>query len=950
MNQKIYLLCFFIVGMVCASVAQEQVSFAYDRQTTNYFYQKLYKHDGELRFFGAEKNGEITIVSTDGISQDTIFSLNESEVDVPYRQFLSEDKFAQFYETKIVIVDLLNLSAEVKTLATPTRYGYFYLQKDMLSYRSYQEAKTQVILFSDYTITEVPSEFSLAVNDKYMYRSVSASPMNYVMLCEIATGEVDTIYQSNLTARVKIEASKLYLEAGNSVYQFNPTTEQLQNIHDFETSNVMRSVSFYQEEVVFCENVGEETKLTFLDANTFTSETYNLSDTLYRPIRRIFLKDENGDFVFEDIQLRDFRTVGLTTAQPMPVEGNQVFVDEANDILRILHDDKILAYDFENDAYTVEDTILIGNSNYNYSYLDNLVEWNDEIYLQKYELILSRHAQMEGFRPAQMGISLPVGLSALLEFHTSTNELYLTETTKLYHLAEDTLQLVDSAFLISDLLQFQDEFYFNGYYKYNLGLYKMSGGEPSLVEAKGYNLAVTEDGEHLLARDHHFANGYSYKVFEPQQNDWLDLDFMPNDQFDVLAIADGANLYLETEENDTVTIWQLNLTSNTLTELFHCDNLIKGHPITDKIVFHVFDHEGFSKFIFLNLADNTIEHFKPHATSDYHMGIFQLNCEESLLFEVASLDCTELSIWSTDGTFANTKMQLENAAPVERGFGDFGFHSDETGLYFSVKNAPENFVHYQYDCASMSLTIEDYPADIVFARRFTVGETSFGISNKNPINERALIDFTDPSNVVYTSALSRYRNVLEIVGFARGYMYNVPESLGYGDEMRQLVVLNVEPFGQELYYVYADGTLELLADLHTGASDAFFTSANYFQFELVKTKVFQGRLYLDAYTRDFGHQIFSLPADGLVSTPAAIVEKPLQLTLFPNPTQANLRIELEGQTDFQWDIINLEGKVLRSGFEPSNAADLELANVPAGLYYCVIKVAGRKLIKAFSKL
>ncbi len=951
MYQKTYLLCFFIVGMVCAGLAQEQVSFAYDRQTTNYLYQKLYKHDGELRFFGAEANGEITIVDTDGMSQDTIFSLNESETDIPYRQLLSVDKFAQFYETKIVIVDLLNLSAEVKTLATPTRYSVIALQKDILSYSNPAESTTKVISFSDYATVEVPREFRLAVNAQYLYRSVYASPTTYVMLCEIETGEVDTIYESNMTtASVRIGADKLYVEAGNSVYQFNPTTKQLENIHDFETSNIMRSISFYEAEVFFCENVGGATKLKILDANTFTSESYTLADSLYRPIRTIVVKDENGDFVFEDTQLKDFRTVGLTVAKPMVVQSEQVFVDEENDDLRILYDDKILAYDFASDAYTVVDTILKGNSNYTYNSFDNLVEWNDEVYLQKYELIFSRHAQMEGLRPAPMGVSLPVGLSALPEFHSSTTELYLTETTKLYHLAADTLQVVDSAYLISDLLKYQDEFYFNGYYKFNLGLYKMEGGEPTLVEAEGYNLAVTEDEEHLLARDYIFSNGYTYKVFEPQQNGWFDLDFMPNDRFDVLEIADGANLYLETEENDTVTVWQLNLTNNTLTELFHCDRLMKGVSIEDKIVFHVFDHEGFSKFIFLHLADNTIENFKPHTTSDYHMGIFSLNCEESLLFEVASLDCTKLSIWSTDGTLANTKLQLENAAPVERAFGDFGFHGDETALYFSVKNAPENFTHYQYDCASMSLTTEDYPADIVFARRFTVGETSFGISNKNPINERALIDFSDPSNVVYTSALGRYRNALEIVGFGSGYIYNVSEALGYGDETRQLAVLNVEPFGQELYYVYADGTLALLADLHSGAADAFFTSTNYFQLELVKTKVFQDRFYFDAYTRDFGHQIFSLPAGDLVSTAASLVENPVQITLFPNPTQANLRIELGEQTSFQWDIINLEGKVLRSGFESGKAVDLEIANVPAGLYYCVVKVAGRKLIKAFSKL
>ncbi len=86
-----------------------------------------------------------------------------------------------------------------------------------------------------------------------------------------------------------------------------------------------------------------------------------------------------------------------------------------------------------------------------------------------------------------------------------------------------------------------------------------------------------------------------------------------------------------------------------------------------------------------------------------------------------------------------------------------------------------------------------------------------------------------------------------------------------------------------------------------------------------------------------------------LTQPVGINELRIEASLFPNPTDDILTIELENESDFSIDVYNLEGRFIHHQSTISGSINLDVTNLKSGLYILQIQADSRVISKKFSR-
>ncbi len=72
------------------------------------------------------------------------------------------------------------------------------------------------------------------------------------------------------------------------------------------------------------------------------------------------------------------------------------------------------------------------------------------------------------------------------------------------------------------------------------------------------------------------------------------------------------------------------------------------------------------------------------------------------------------------------------------------------------------------------------------------------------------------------------------------------------------------------------------------------------------------------------------------------------ITIAPNPAREKLNIFIEGHNEFSYQFVNLTGQLMLDGMSESAAA-IDVSKLSPGIYYGILKYAGKKSMIKFVK-
>jgi hypothetical protein len=942
-----YLLLLILLAPTLTSTAQEQVSFAYDTPLfRTYPVTQLYEHEGQLRYLSVEENGEIIISTHFGNSQDTLLIINENQDDLPYDHFLKNHRLAQFYDAKIVVVDLLELTVDIVTLPEPTYYNYRGIREHFVYFYKYQDTLQQVIRLDDLSQHEIPLEFNRSADkDHLVWVNNNSSPKN-VLTWDATTGLIDTVFQSPNNLTHYYQKDRFFISEGTNFWKYDPVSSSLQSIFTF-SGNALKDVSFFRDELLMVENTSEGATFTSLDLNGILIQEFTLSEMLPFGIYHVLAKDGEGNYVYQDYNFDVYTTNAQDSIVPLTL-GYQprIFEGGIDSLFFFIEDNLLSQYDVVANQATVLDTALgdLFGSDF------NLLIYQGAPYLSIDEHLFADLDQAPGMEDAAFRTYRPKGLKDEIGYIKNSTDLYLQSGEDLFWLNGAVFEPLEAVRLFEGPKVLDDQLYFSGKVNNVFGFYRIDNWtEPILLQDKGRDPILSASGDYLLLRHSGLGNADFY-VLKAGVDTIASIELPQADNFRILEASFDNTMFAYVTANDTVTVWSLDLENNQFTELFNCKDIDDPHMIQDKLIVPIRDHDGFSKLLFYNYSTGTIETFQSDLTDPF-IGVYKPNCDQSLLFEVTGFSGGVRQIWSTDGTLENTQFQVENAPPYLLEYFDLALHKNDDQLFFSIRTSETELDHFVYDCETMTLELENYPSDITLARRFQAGNALFGVSIDAP-HPRNLMDINDSANPTLITELGKFRENFVWIGVGTGFIYNVSEGLPFSDDIKTLAILSIDPFGQELYYVYEDGTLEQLADLNPGIADAFLSIIDFsIRTQQTRTTIYQDHLYFDAYNRLTGHQIYRLPLEGLIGTSTTSPSKnaPLRLSLYPNPIQNNLNMTITEREPFKWFIYSNDGILKRTGEGQGGTLQLNVTDLPTGAYYFFIEINGRRLAKAFVK-
>jgi hypothetical protein len=929
--------------------AQEQVSFVYDNNLYNtYPVSHLYDYNGTLRYLSVEYQGEIIISAHTGTMQDTLLMVQENETERPKGNSLKGNKLAQFFEEKIILIDLLDLTINEFPLSEPGTYDYSGLINDHYAYYyNNQDTIRNLVRLEDGAPIEVPVGFSRDLGKDYIGRIDSGSSPKQLLSLETETGTIDTLLQSSSAIYLDYHQGYIFVFNNDNLWKYDPSTNSLQNIYSFMDSSV-KDFTLYRDEILIVENTPDGAAFKSLDLDGIQTQSFMLSDTIPTGIHSILAKDNDGNYIYRDYYFDLYRMENQETVIEIP-RGYQSRVFEGGiDSVFYYFDDQVLSkYDANAQQFAESDSIL---SDY-YTYFEDLFVHDGVPYLIIDDHLFADLDQQEGMEEVSFRTHRPEGLDDLFNFLKTGEDLYIVDNTGLYWFNGSEFERLEGVQITEPPAMLDQQIYFSGKVNGDYGFYRIENKtEPVLVQDTGRDQLTSASGDYLLFRNNSWGD-VDFYVLPSGDDTTFTIEFPDISNMRILKASIENSMFVYKSANDTTTLWHLNLDNKIYTEIFKCSDIGTPYTIQNRLIlpFRDFDEEG--KLLFFNNSEGTLEIFDSDLTDPF-IGIYRPNCDQSLLFEIYAYSGGVRQIWSTDGTLQNTVFQVENAPPYLLEYFDLGIHKNEDQLFFSIRTSETELAHYQYDCETRTLELEEYPSDLILARRFNAGNSTFGISIQVPGHDNHLIDITDPTNLEYISELDFFRNSFVWIGVGTGFIYNLSEGLPFKDSTKTLAILNIAPFGQELYYVYEDGTLEQIADINSGLLDAFPGTVDFHSVERqTPTTGFQNYLFFGAHNRLTGHQVYRLPLENLIGTSTTSLPEafPLSLSLFPNPTDTDLTMTIAENGSFKWFIYSNSGMLKRSGEGQGGNLQLDVADLPDGVYYFFIEMNGRRLAKAFTK-
>lgn len=951
------LLSVFVLFCLFSSVsAQEQVSFNYEDLGTNYPILTMFEHDNEARLLSVEDNAEILITTfpADGTPRDTLLLLIETEQEWPYStKYDGGDYVVQLFSDRIFFVNVKTLEVNVKTLNVPKRYRYSLFQDLYLLLADDSDDPTRrAIRVTDMADYEVPRNFLQQLDSEWFY-NYNYSGTEQLILYNVVSENQDTIVQQEGSIRLKVADDKLYVETDTELFSYDWNSGVRNLLYDLDSAAV-KNFDLYKEELVIYEYMDSTLTMTVMDldgqneqANEltgFSEEGSNYFEILRKAGNDYLFKDSKSDFYrTEDMSSLTEVVLSAATANAFPEASDSLLYYATGSILNF--------YDFETNTSSFVDTVhTFGNSTIWFSHF---LKIGNQHYLRQGDKFFTDYEPTVGMEQIEVRKQRPFGFGYRVDFMKTDSVLYIHDRKDFYRLEGEEFEKVENVEIWQEEpVEFKDAIYFLGFVNGVKGFYRIYGNEaPQLIDGSARYFEKSDNGDFLLLKQLS-ADATAFRIVSDSQDSVVVLDVFPDGNFRMEDLSIASTIYLEGNiGNDTTSLWGLNLSANTFEHVLDCKWFGKGYALHHKFVLPIGDVDGILKLAFIDRITNEVEYFVPPIPNgtEYHLKIYHLNCNPGvLLFELDRDDFTSFEIWSTEGTIASTQLLLEREIAEEQNFGDFSMHEHKGSLFFSVKIEENMYEHYSYDCDSKTLEPDTYPEDIVLCRRFNAGSSIFGISLKDPVNGHSLLDITDPNNTTYTSPLGEYRNSVEL-----GYGFTLRTSLpmAHGEDDRHLAVLSILPFGQELCYVYSDGTIEMLTDLNPGLADAFLANNLFYEpvYKEVKEVAHGDHLYFDAYTRDEGHQVYRLPKGNLYTNNNEITNTPIAINLYPNPTTDRINIKLEEPMNYSWSIINLDGKIINKGISNSEEESFNVSGLTAGFYYFYMEIRGRRLAKGFVK-
>jgi len=919
----------------------------------------MFEHEDEARLFSVEENGEIliTTIHNDGTSGDTLLLLMETVLELPYANEFYGDYLAQIYPSKIVFVNIKTLEVSIKTLDEPKRYlGYRFKNHFLFLTENTDDAFYTGIRIDDLTEHVIPRYFRNPLDNEWLYnRNYFTSSQNDLILYNLVSQSYDTIVENGGDIQLLEAPDKMYVSTSTEVFIYDWVNNVRTLLHTYGAADVRR-IDIHKEELFIYEYLGTTATIIISNLDGQNVQMYELSGLpqLGSSDFEVLLKFGN-DYLFQNGHFDLYQTDNMDEVFEIDFGSSAKIFPEASDsTLYYTNEDGLRLYDPQTGTDIVVETIN-DNPSGSFSSFSNFLKVDDQYYLEQNGRYYTNHAPSTGMERIEFRAQRPYGFDHRVAFVTTASELYVQDEKVIYHLQGEEFQKVPNVEIKNrKVVEFKEAIYFRGIVDGVDGFYKIQGAEePVLVNstAPSWSFEKSENGDFLFMLEQ-TSSGSTFSIFSDNQSSITDLDNTTGERFFAEGLSIGATIFLEGSSNDTTSLWALNLETNTLEHLFDCQWFGKGFALHNKYVVQIRDIDNLLKLAFIDRWTNEVEYFTPPTVNgaEYHMVAYLLNCApESMLFSLSRNDCTSFEIWSTEGTVSSTQLLLEKTTIPENRLWDFSLHKNSGDLFFSIKVGDELYEHYSYNCETQTLDVDTYPDDLVICRRFNAGDAVFGISIKDPVNGRSVLDITDPDNTSYISPLGYFKNVQGTLG--SGLPLNTSQPMAHGEDNRRLAVLSILPFGHELCYVYEDGTIEMLTDLNPGLADAFLNHStfHFVDYKGIREIAHEEYLYFDAYTRDGGHQIYRLPKGNLTTNNNDVTMASTVISLYPNPATNNINVKLEKSMDYYWSIISLDGKTIQKGIGNLEEESFDVSGLGTGFYYFYMEIDGRRLAKGFLK-
>ncbi len=922
-------LLFLIVSISYMVNGQEQVSnFSSDLVNRYNIGELYYSNSGDLRYALEENSGEVYIYEFQENTFELLDILNSSPLSAPVlsKSKINDSYLVQVYEDRLLAYDLQTLD-EITIL----KESYMSDKSLLIGHHFIQR--------TEYSLFEVSDLLSLEIDTIYDFNHRKLRPFedshlmniedDVLSIIDLETFEIDTLAANQGSVTFASADDYISIDSNFHIVRTNPL--RLDSVFNNLPGVSHGAFDVNDDYVIFFNNTGAFDFSLYHKPSDSHLRTTDLQPYQVLGVYHVF--PDSTAIVSVNNNTGSSQNFGhfdlLTNEFSNSLERENGWILNNDSDFYFLADNKVFHYDYEREITTLIDTI----------HLATLDGRNNKVEIVGEEIIISIEEkvylrQADGFRLFLDDYRTEQGLGFRGRVYVTSDQIYAKGG--------------GSYFMNQGVFESLENIFFRIHYgsndeKYGK-LYAQLGQEAfgymqddefvSLLEEDIRNISSSQqrgDNFILESRDGRFWS------LETSTDRIQRLEFL--DTLDIsTSVIKNSNSKFQFSSPSPMTgfnHWLLDIDDLSLTPIgleynYLSADFLPGTEGEIMTAFAILENGNNSLVTIDENGVSTLLHTFPPGSGSR---VAPNSLDSSMYYRI----CTDAlcQLWVTDGSVEGTSMLTEYK---ETGaLYNLLFVFVEEQLYY-LRSDEENggYIISRYDI--FNKTTEEYHiGDRFMTAVHRIGEVDFGVTGLSNFDNFAgrlvrMEQGNDMEVIADLSIVKRYE--------APRFLSTVLEEVG-------LAVLKIEPFGNELYYIHEDGTLELIFDLNPGvlgmSCDDFRNSFTYGQID--------NYLYFVGEQEGVGSQIWRFPLDFLnsdndinSSTPSIVFD------VFPNPTSdvVNVSWHFDSSSSVDWKLISATGQFLKVGSTDKNEITLVTNQYPSGLYYIAIESEGKKYIKALS--
>jgi len=899
MNSWLPLLLLFSLTSFYAS-AQEQLSdFITDDYSNNYRLGHVYYSDeGNLRYLLEKVDGEISIYEFQSEEFVLLEKFNDDIQEYIHHttSIYNDNYIVQKYSDHLKVFDLNTISMwEIQT----SYYGE-YIADNFLVFGKNGDQLGLLELESEAEITIEGFVNTSALNDTTLVGLDVG--LHNVIIYDIPNQVLDTIYRSS--EALSLARYQDHLEIDSSLFLINSNSRVLEFVHDSEGRTT--SIKRRDEKIYYCSTNGSESNITIYNTVTGQKEIFRNIPEFFLTLHHQF-PDSTVIVGVQEYSVRRLMHLDLKTyeVQESFIGFNLPFGDEF-----FFVDDSILyRYDHLSKDKIHIDTII------DFDYADNL-EILDSSFIISNNIRVYTQNQNGGFFPFLDNYKYNDGLSPNANFQVADDIVFLR-----YHHDGST----KFSYLEADQFKENEELKLHGsgeeknvYVSDGNSFGYLDGLEfVSLVDEIPQKFFMSEDDSYAL-----LCRYGKYSKLDVATGQVEDLPILDGDNIKVVFSQDSKLLFRDLQSDE---YWVLDLEAESLDSIgqfSHRDFRVVSHVSLEedcRIVFEARETDT-RKILGSFNGQSPYEEilFGEHSSSHF------LKCQDrNSIVALIEVDGGQSQVWESDGTNAGTSIvhiEDRELSMVKVIDSDVYCFEDSSRKLFKIN----------LESSSFSEVIE-LDENYTYCDVFRIDSVEFIIQDERLIGN-ARIERVESGN---REIISEF--------FAPSY-YDHPFILPHNLDNARIGLLKPEPFGNELYYIHKNGTLEMLFDLNPGIRSLGNNGIEY--------EVHDDYLYFIGTSVATGRQAWRFPLDYVSNISNKNLSQEVSLKLYPNPTITDFHVEIGGVEKglVNWELITLDGKKVLAGIEDTSVFNLDISHLVDGPYYLCIETNGRKYVKYLNKM